>query len=293
MPWSRQHLRYICIMKSTFESYGKSPFRSIKHSTYFDTYDRLFGPFVGQPITFVEIGVLGGGSLFMWRDFFGEQARIIGIDLNPSAKKWEEFGFEIYVGDQADPAFWKEFFQNVGMVDVLLDDGGHTYQQQAVTFSSSVESIRDGGVLVVEDTHTSYMRGFGPKSMTFVDLALDIVHANNHRFSSLNSKQVDSRTWSVQFFESFVAFHVDRAKSSLNSQPTDNGGEHDRALDFRHAAIRELTSFDRAIERLGLGESKHLLYILGALRARLVSMFADKSALSRVFRENRNFKSGN
>ena len=36
----------------------------------------------------------------MWRDYFGKDARIIGIDLNPEAKKWEKHGFEIFIGNQ-------------------------------------------------------------------------------------------------------------------------------------------------------------------------------------------------
>lgn len=53
------------------------------HTTYFHAYDELFMQYRGQKIVFVEIGVLGGGSLFMWRDFFRKNARIIKVDLNP------------------------------------------------------------------------------------------------------------------------------------------------------------------------------------------------------------------
>ena len=28
--------------------------------------------------------------------------RIIGIDFNPSAKRWKEYGFEIFIGNQSD-----------------------------------------------------------------------------------------------------------------------------------------------------------------------------------------------
>ena len=65
----------------------KSKFKSIKHSTYFEVYDELFSKLRNKKITFVEIGILGGGSLFMWREYFGKKARIIGIDLNPNAKE--------------------------------------------------------------------------------------------------------------------------------------------------------------------------------------------------------------
>ena len=115
-------------MKNTksFKSFSKSPYYSTKHSTYFDTYDLLLEKYKGKKITFVEVGIWGGGSLFMWRDFFGPKARIIGIDLNPEAIKWEKDGFEIFIGNQSDPAFWEDFISKVGPIDVLLDDGGHT-----------------------------------------------------------------------------------------------------------------------------------------------------------------------
>jgi hypothetical protein len=35
----------------------------------------------------------------MWRNFFGPGATIIGIDINPEAKKWEKHGFKIFTGD--------------------------------------------------------------------------------------------------------------------------------------------------------------------------------------------------
>ncbi len=44
---------------------------------------------------------------FMWRNFFGSKARIIGIDMNPNAKKWEKHGFEIFIGSQSDKNFWR------------------------------------------------------------------------------------------------------------------------------------------------------------------------------------------
>jgi hypothetical protein len=277
-------------MKSSFESYLRSPFRSVKHTTYFDVYDRIFGPYVGKPITFVEVGVLGGGSLFMWRDFFGESARIVGVDLNPAAKKWEEHGFEIHIGNQADPRFWHEFFERVGEVDILLDDGGHTYLQQATTLNGSIEWIRDGGLLVVEDTHTSYMAGFGPKERSFISLAKRIVDSNNYRFGGIAKTALDFRSWSVQFFESFVVFHIDKAKTALSSAPTDNGGEDDHAMDFRHSADPLISWFDELASRLGSKKSAFFSFVLGGLRGRLVAWFIDRPALARIFKSEDRFK---
>jgi hypothetical protein len=153
----------------SYKSFIKSPQRCGKHSTYFHSYDHFFSKYRNQNITFVEIGVLGGGSLFMWRDYFGPNARIIGVDLNPNAKKWESEGFEIYIGSQSDTVFWEKFIEKVGLIDVVLDDGGHTYEQQIITTESLLKSMNDGGIIVVEDTHTSYMDGFGPRSKSFIE----------------------------------------------------------------------------------------------------------------------------
>ena len=77
----------------------------------------------------------------MWRDYLGENARIIGIDLNPEAKIFEKEGFEIFIGDQQSPKFWDYFFHEVGKIDILLDDGGHTNEQQIMTTEKCLENI--------------------------------------------------------------------------------------------------------------------------------------------------------
>ena len=79
---------------TALKAYQTSSQPSHKHTTYFDVYDKLFNKYQNKKITFVEVGVQYGGSLFMWQNYFGENARIIGIDLNPDAKKWEKYGFE-------------------------------------------------------------------------------------------------------------------------------------------------------------------------------------------------------
>ena len=48
---------------SVRECYEASPYLSIKHASYFAVYDELLAPYRGRPVTFVEVGVLNGGSL--------------------------------------------------------------------------------------------------------------------------------------------------------------------------------------------------------------------------------------
>ena len=88
-----------------FNYYNESPLTSHKWESYFDIYGELLNEYKNQNITFVEVGVHNGGSLFMWKKFFGKNSRIIGIDLNPKAKELEKYGFEIFIGSQGDSIF--------------------------------------------------------------------------------------------------------------------------------------------------------------------------------------------
>jgi cephalosporin hydroxylase len=267
----------------SYHSYLRSPYRSIKHSTYFEAYDDLFSKYRNMPITFVEIGILGGGSLFMWRDFFGPEARIIGIDLHPGAKKWEEHGFEILIGSQSDEHFWRSFRDQIGPVDIVLDDGGHTFEQQIVTTENLLPCIKDGGLLVVEDTHTSYMPGFGPMSHSFIEYVKKFIDRINVRFGELESPRADRRTWSIQIYESIVAFHVNRRASELRSQPTENGGARDLAEDFRDFDNRDAQAINAAANRFGLLKALPGVKPLGRrLRKTLVDSRV-KARISRFF----------
>ena len=70
-----------------FQIYKNLKFTSLKIDSYFQIYEEIFNEYIGKEIVFVEVGVLHGGSLFMWKEYFGSKARIIGIDLDPNAKK--------------------------------------------------------------------------------------------------------------------------------------------------------------------------------------------------------------
>lgn len=216
--------------------YENVPYLSIKYDNYFLVYEALLAKYVGKEVVIVEVGVFNGGSLFMWREFFGHSARIIGIDLNPDAREWEKHGFEIYIGDQSSDTFWTELFHKIGKVDVLIDDGGHTNRQQIVTSHYAIQNINDGGVLIVEDVHTNYFREFGnPSRYSFVNFAHRIVDGVNSRAYSLHRTyaQYSSRVYSVSFFESMVAFQID-ARLCRQSVPTSNNGANRGVTDFRY-----------------------------------------------------------
>src|SRR5262245_9451744 len=185
-----------------YASYKRSKHLSMKCTSYFQVYEELFSRFRNTKVTFVEIGIHHGGSLFMWRDYFGPEARIIGIDINPLSKRWESAGFEIHIGDQGDPRFWDDFFSRVGDVDVILDDGGHTNQHQIVTVHHCIPHIRNNGMLIIEDTVTSYLKMFGnPSRYSFINYAKRMIDRINSRSRNLPPSDLAWAVYSMSVYD--------------------------------------------------------------------------------------------
>ena len=228
--------------KSLISLFEESEYHTIKYRNYFPIYEKLFSKFVNKKITFVEIGVFSGGSLFMWRKYFGKDARIIGVDLNSDAKRFEKDGFEIFIGNQSDENFWKAFFEKVGDVDIILDDGGHTNFQQIVTACCCIPHIKDNGILAVEDVYHSYgvshgSKGFfNPSKYSFINFCKKIVDDINYRFpGSKNFKfSLNEYIYSIEFFESLVSFKIDRKLCKIKNEVLRNKGYDILAKDLSH-----------------------------------------------------------
>jgi len=206
------------------DCFYESPHFSGKHTSYFEVYEELLNNYIDKDITLVEIGVNNGGSLFMWQQYLGKKCRIIGIDNNEKCKELEKHNFEIYIGNQADPLFWKNFFNKVGKIDILIDDGGHTNFQQAITLNSAVDNIKDSGLIIVEDLHTSYLKEYGnPSKYSFKNLMFDYVDKINHRSRSLDYKKALSMPIaSINFYESIVALKIKRKTDYLSDAIVNN-----------------------------------------------------------------------
>lgn len=231
-------------LKDLLECWKNSPHPSVKITSYFPAYAELFSSLRNTECTFIETGILDGGSLFMWRNWLGEKARIIGLDLNPGAAKWNDHGFEIYIGDQGDPKFWQETLKKIGSFDALLDDGGHQSFQQIVTVNEAIKFAKKKCIIVVEDTATSFMKDFSSHGkFSFLEYSKDAtdvligsaVSLYKNRFpQTVNSECIElfKYVYSIQFFNGIVAYKIDPDKSGVpelvrNMPPN-------KASDFRY-----------------------------------------------------------
>ena len=233
-------------MSELFNLFKNSENFSTKHIKYFDVYESLLEKFRGKDITFVEIGVLNGGSLDVWKEYFSKKSRIIGIDLNPQCKKFQRDNIEIYIGSQSDQDFWKYFFDKVGPVDIIIDDGGHTNIQQIMTAINCIPNINNNGMLIVEDVHASYMKEFNnPSKYSFFYFSKKKVDDINSLFPGLKKMKfsLNKYIYSIEFFESIVVFKIDKTKCVDNFIIKNKGLYHN---------IKDLRYFNKFITFLFL-----------------------------------------
>ena len=168
---------------------------------YFDVYETYFSKYRGKQMVILEIGVSHGGSLQMWRNYFGDKAKIYGIDINPECKKFEEENIKIFIGSQSDRNFLKEVRSQIPPIDILIDDGGHGMRQQIITFEEMFTHIKAEGIYLCEDLHTSYWLEYGgghKRNGTFVEYSKNFIDKLNAQYSEQGSLVTDSFTKSVK-----------------------------------------------------------------------------------------------
>jgi Methyltransferase domain len=142
-------------LDSYFESHDEGP-GIWKWKHYFDIYHRHFSRFVGREVHVLEVGIYSGGSLLMWREYFGELAHIYGVDISEACRAYEDDRTKVFIGDQADRSFWAELRKAAPLIDIVIDDGGHLPEQQLVTLEEMLPHMRSGGVYLCEDIHNRF-----------------------------------------------------------------------------------------------------------------------------------------
>lgn len=127
----------------------------VKYEKYlnFNRYDNL---------NILEIGILDGKSLLTWGEYF-YRSNILGVDINPDCKKFEdkENKISVEIGSQADSVFLNEVITNYGPFDMILDDGSHMNEHVIYSFEHLFDSVKSGGVYIIEDIGTSYWSDYG------------------------------------------------------------------------------------------------------------------------------------
>lgn len=185
-----------------------------KWNHFLPIYSRLFAPYRdgmrnGRPLRFLEIGVYEGGSLDLWRRFFGPSAILYGIDVDPRCAVFDGRAAQVRIGSQADPAFLRSVVEEMGGVDIILDDGSHVASHQRVSFKTLFPLMAEDGLYVAEDLHTSYWRDYEGgyrRRGTFLEMTkafIDDMHAWYH---DRGASEIGRGIGAIHIYDSIVAF---------------------------------------------------------------------------------------
>lgn len=147
----------------------------------------------------------------MWKHYFGPQATIYGIDIDPACKNLEEHQIEIIIGDQGDREFLRSIADTLPKLDILIDDGGHMMSQQIATFEELFPHIDENGIYLCEDLHTSYWGNYGggfKNEKSFVEYSknfIDYINAwHSHDSNQLDVSEFTKSVHSLHYYDSIL-----------------------------------------------------------------------------------------
>jgi hypothetical protein len=230
---------------------------------YFPIYERHLGPYRNRDARLLEIGISSGGSLELWERYFGPSMTLVGIDIDEAVLVDNDPGRTIVIGDQADPEFLRAVVDQYGPFDVILDDGGHTMDQQITSVETLFPELNNDGVYIVEDCHTSYWEEYGGglgRDRTFIEWIKSRVD-DLHRYHLAGP--VDPvwtlRVDAIHCYDSVVVldkkertppFCEQMGSSSFVYRPRPASALVGEMLTTRNAAIEKLRGLENRVEQL-------------------------------------------
>ncbi len=189
---------------------------------YFEIYYKYFEKYREKPIRMLEIGIYKGGSLQMWKNYFGNEAVIVGIDIDENCKQYEEDNIYVCIGSQDDADFLKKVCEKYGAFDIILDDGSHQVKNQIASFETLFPLLNYGGIYLCEDTHTSYWESFGGKLRgegTFIEYAkkmIDELHYQHvEEATDTLYPNIRNQIKAIHFYDSIVVLEKEKTGLSI------------------------------------------------------------------------------
>ena len=125
--------------------------------TYIEFYEKYFDTKKDQHVDLLEIGLMSGGSLYLWKNYFTDYT-IVGIDLAPTWFKQRPFQSElendeniklVFEVDSRRSAIPEEVFTR--QFDYIIDDGNHNVKPQIATMKNYWQFVKSGGTYFIED----------------------------------------------------------------------------------------------------------------------------------------------
>jgi hypothetical protein len=146
---------------------------------FLEEYEKLFTKFKEKQINILEIGISGGWSLHLWKEYFQKGSKIIGIDLDPLNLIWKDENKEVQMifCDSNDSNTINSSLGDIKL-DIIIDDGSHQVQDMLNSFDMLFNRLNQNGLYVMEDVDGTY-----PEGITYL----------MNKLSEYNPKLIDLR----------------------------------------------------------------------------------------------------
>ncbi len=206
---------------SQVDSAGMSPLERVYHGQdgrevtkwrdYLPIYEAELGRFRDRPIRLLEIGVQNGGSLQIWRKYLGAPATIFGIDIDHGCGAFDSADLPVRIGSQSDPQFLRRVVEEMGGLDIVIDDGSHVGADQIASFRTLFPLVSIDGIYIIEDVHTSYWREYDGgvdrdgTVMAFMKDLIDDLHGWYHDRQAMSFTDARQHIGRITFYDSLIA----------------------------------------------------------------------------------------
>ncbi|MDC3087523.1 hypothetical protein OA339_00125 [Candidatus Pelagibacter sp.] len=187
-------------LKLMFNKYGSDKGNLNNKHNYSIIYESLFEQIRNNDLNLMEVG-LGSidekvdfhmkfmgknykplASLYAWRDYF-KNATIYGADIDKKILK-DTSRIKTFHVDMLDAASIKKMWKKVNKkVDIIIDDGFHSYKANTNLFNYSFKFLKKNGFYIIEDVHRKplnikkFFKFFEEKKVNFQ--IVNLYHKNN------------------------------------------------------------------------------------------------------------------
>jgi len=124
-------------------------------------YEGLFKNKRHDNINIAELGILDGGSLLMWREYF-TNAEIYGFEYDNNLIKIFKQKFDnnritlANIDVTKEESISNSFRELNVLYDIIIEDTTHQFEDQIRVIFNCYQYLKPGGILIIEDIFKSY-----------------------------------------------------------------------------------------------------------------------------------------
>ena len=161
-------------------------------------YENKFAPYRDKKLKILEIGVFYGHSLLMLDEYFGN-SKIYGLDCDDLWRdELKGKGITVFQGMQSDIETLYRIYDEVGPLDIIIDDGSHLVEDIIGTYEFFKDKFKY--LYIIEDTSlTLYGRHYELLKKDSFSYLRNLAKKNNS--SLLQNRDFYEQYWSGKLRE--------------------------------------------------------------------------------------------